>query len=177
MKCLAESWQVFWCAPHTEQTTSESRYTCSLVKVKWVACIKKDRVYEFTYEFRLILSLLLCFGFLYSLHFFLSACAINQQDAKPLDCLCAWICSTVHPSVLEPALENIPGEQNIYILCLLWYEHWITWNQMLSRRHLTFLSLNFIKMTMNFVQVTDNHVNMVQAMSILVTNLLKTNDV
>ena len=48
---------------------------------------------------------------------------------------------------------------------------------MLSRRYLTFLSLNFVKMTMNFVQVTDNHLNMVQAMSILVTNLLKANDV
>ena len=57
------------------------------------------------------LGLLLGCGFLYSLHFFY----LLQQDAKPLDCVCAWICSTVHPSVLEPALENIPG---VYIPCL-----------------------------------------------------------
>lgn len=36
------------------------------------------------------------------------------------------------------------------------------------------LIVNFsFKMTMNFVQITDNYLNIVQAMSILVTNLLK----
>ncbi|XP_020621148.1 spatacsin-like isoform X1 [Orbicella faveolata] len=37
----------------------------------------------------------------------LSVLAACFQDAKLLDCLCAWLCSTVSPSVVEPAVTTI----------------------------------------------------------------------
>ncbi|XP_068741533.1 spatacsin-like isoform X2 [Montipora capricornis] len=37
----------------------------------------------------------------------LSVVAACFQDSKPLDCLCAWLCSTVSPSLLESAITDI----------------------------------------------------------------------
>lgn len=41
----------------------------------------------------------------------LSVLATCFQDSRPLDCLCAWFCSTVCPSVLKPAVASIPGSR------------------------------------------------------------------
>ncbi|XP_078373747.1 spatacsin-like isoform X3 [Oculina patagonica] len=59
----------------------------------------------------------------------LSALAACFKDSKPLDCLCAWLCSTVRPSVLENAVATISELQ--------WHE----WTQ----EDLTALVLAFVE--------------------------------
>ncbi|PFX34693.1 Spatacsin [Stylophora pistillata] len=63
-------------------------FKCQSAEVPWRSLL----AYSITLQRSLVSVLATCF-----------------PDSRPLDCLCAWLCSTVSPSVLEPAVASIPG--------------------------------------------------------------------